>query len=242
MADRSDPLILDALGRAAAEPDGLALHSGKAAPGLFPATAAGRLAAQACRERGYLRPLRTESRGKSVQDICAITEQGLAHLLSEVNPRQVLETLVRAVNERRDQLAELTRTAEHTCAGLDALRATAEKVLSELRERPAPPLPLPPDRSQAAPNGSDAWTGAVLTLLDARRSALEDCPLPELYRVARQAQPSLSIGRFHDGLRKLHEQEKIYLHPWTGPLYELPEPALALLVGHEVAYYASVRT
>ena len=53
--------------------------------------------------------------------------------------------------------------------------------------------------------------------------------------------PSLTIGQFHDSLRRLHEMEKIYLHPWTGPLYEIPEPACALLVGHEVAYYASVR-
>jgi len=29
--------------------------------------------------------------------------------------------------------------------------------------------------------------------------------------------------------------------PWTGPLYDLPEPHFALLVGHEVAYYASSR-
>ena len=53
--------------------------------------------------------------------------------------------------------------------------------------------------------------------------------------VARACSPDL------DGLRKLHQQEQIYLHPWTGPLYDLPEPALALLVGHEVAYYASRR-
>jgi hypothetical protein len=70
---------------------------------------------------------------------------------------------------------------------------------------------------------------------------LEDCPLPELYRSARQAYPTLTIGQFHDSLRQLHERAQIYLHPWTGPLYEIPEPALALLVGHEIAYYASTR-
>jgi hypothetical protein len=42
-------------------------------------------------------------------------------------------------------------------------------------------------------------------------------------------------------LRSLHDRERIYLHPWTGPLYALPEPAFALLIGHEVAYYASLR-
>jgi hypothetical protein len=51
----------------------------------------------------------------------------------------------------------------------------------------------------------------------------------------------LTIGRFHDGLRRLHDEGQAYLHPWTGPLYAMPEPAFALLVGHEVAYYASPR-
>ncbi len=68
-----------------------------------------------------------------------------------------------------------------------------------------------------------------------------DCPLPELYRHAVQATPGLTIGRFHDGIRSLHDQQKIYLHPWTGPLYELPEPPYALLIGHEIAYYVSPR-
>jgi hypothetical protein len=51
----------------------------------------------------------------------------------------------------------------------------------------------------------------------------------------------VTIGQFHDGLRRLHDGATIYLHPWTGPLYELPEPRFALLVGHEIAYYASSR-
>ena len=65
--------------------------------------------------------------------------------------------------------------------------------------------------------------------------------MPELYRQARQSSPRLSIGHFHDGLRQLHEREQIYLHPWSGPLYEIPEPQYALLVGHEIAYYTSPR-
>jgi len=35
----------------------------------------------------------------------------------------------------------------------------------------------------------------------------------------------------------LREAGRLRLAPWTGPLYELPEPALALLIGHEVLYY-----
>ena len=48
-----------------------------------------------------------------------------------------------------------------------------------------------------------------------------------------------TLGGFHDALRRLHRSGRVYLHPWTGPLYSLPDPSYALLVGHEVAYYAS---
>lgn len=82
-------------------------------------------------------------------------------------------------------------------------------------------------------------------MLDALRSwqaprRLSDCPLPELYRCVRRAAPRMSIGQFQDALRSLYQKHTIYLHPWTGPLYEMPEPALALLAGHEIAYYASL--
>ena len=64
---------------------------------------------------------------------------------------------------------------------------------------------------------------------------------PGLRMFRRIEQNRFTIGQFHDQLRLLHEQELIYLHPWTGPLSEIPEPATALLVGHGIAYYASVR-
>jgi hypothetical protein len=90
---------------------------------------------------------------------------------------------------------------------------------------------------------AESWPGEVLSFLKRRQDqgALGDCPLPDLYGEARRLVPTLTIGQFHDGLRTLHQRAQIYLHPWTGPLYELPEPTLALLAGHEVAYYASFR-
>lgn len=231
MADKSTQLILDALGRAAAEPAGLPLHAGKTAPGLFPATAPARLAAQRCKDDGLLRVVRAEGKGKTAGELCALTEKGLAFLLQQLSPRQVLEDLVRVLEARREQAAALLETARAWSHALDALKGTVEKVLQQLHA-PAP--------ATASANGSETWLAEALTWLR-QRHAPGDCPLPELYRQARAAAPTLSIGHFHDGLRRLIEQGQIYLHPWTGPLYDLPEPTLALLVGHEIAYYASAR-
>ena len=79
-------------------------------------------------------------------------------------------------------------------------------------------------------------------LADWSGTAGEDCPLPELYRSLSLLDSPPTIGAFHDCLRQLHDGGAIYLHPWTGPLYAIPEPPYALLVGHNVAYYASLRT
>lgn len=235
MADKATQLILGALGRAAAEADGLPLHGTRSAPGLFAATTLGRQTAQRCVESGYLRAV---PNGKGSREPYTLTDRGLAYLLEQANPRQVLEDLVRALESRETQLRQLGDAVRQTQAGLEALRTTAEAVLREVR-------PHAPGRNGAVtakPPEAD-WTATALALLAERQvsDAPEDCPLPDLYHRLGPSAPGLSVGRFHDGLRRLHDEERIYLHPWTGPLYALPEPPYALLVGHEVAYYVSLR-
>jgi len=255
MADKSTQLILDALSQAAADPAGVPLHGSKAAPGLFAATAPAKQAAQRCKDEGYLRVVRTESKGKNVYEVCAITEKGLAYLLSQVSAKQVLEDFVRALEARQAQVGDLVAAARQAQASLDGLRATVETVLhavgtgqptvaSKNGKAPAPGEAA--GRAHGSPGetpAADTWTAAVLSHLTQWQAsgASEDCPLPDLYRHARTAAPALTVGQFHDGLRRLHDQEQIYLHPWTGPLYDIPEPPYALLIGHDIAYYASRR-
>jgi hypothetical protein len=243
MADKSTPLILEALGRAAAEPAGVPLHGSKGRPGLFAASATAKQLAQRCKDEGLLRVVGTETRGKAVHEICALSEQGLAYLLDQVSPKKVLEDLARGVDARQGQITDLLAAAQQLQAGLEALKGIVEKILHQV-QHPAGTNGMPASNGSApARNVSEPWVGSVLAHLRRWRSsgALEDCPLPELYRAAQQVEATLSIGQFHDGLRRLHEQQQLYLHPWTGPLYELPEPALALLIGHVIAYYASLR-
>jgi hypothetical protein len=240
LADKTTQLVLDALHRAVAAPEGLPLHSGKAGPGLFAVTGPARLAAQRCKDEGYLRVVRTETRGKAPVEVCALTEQGLAFLLAQASPKQVLEDLVRALETGQSQVAEFVATARQWQAGLDAFRGIAETALLHLRQHAANGTAGPPPSG----NGTDTGLADVLAYLAQRQAAgaSEDCPLPELFRHAQRETPGLTIGHFHDDLRRLHERGQIYLHPWTGPLYDLPEPAFALLVGHEIAYYASPRS
>ncbi|MBY0458083.1 MAG: hypothetical protein K2V38_12145 [Gemmataceae bacterium] len=81
---------------------------------------------------------------------------------------------------------------------------------------------------------------AVLAHLTHRQS-MTDCPLPELFRAVAGDAP-VTIGEFHDCLRELEADGRVSLSAWTAPLYALPEPQYALLVGHSIAYFASLRS
>jgi hypothetical protein len=240
LAEKILQIVVEGLSRALADPGGQPLHGTKVVPGLFATTGPAKQAAQQCRDAGYLQLVRTETKGKTIQEICAITETGIAFLLSQVSPKQVLEDLVRALDARGRQVGELVETAKHWQATFTTLRSQVEKVLAEVR----PPLMPVPSAHAPGTNGVGPWKTDVLAFLAdwPRTHPNEDCPLPELYRRAAQACPGLTLGQFHDGLRQLQEQEQIYLHPWTGPLYEIAEPTFALVSGHAVAYYASRKT
>ena len=231
MVDKSTQFMVEALARAVTEPSGLPLHAGRAEPGLFNGSPAARQAAQRCKDQGYLTVVRSEARSKAVQEICAITDKGLDFLLGQVSPHKVLEDFLRSLDARQVQLSELLTAARQIHATLEDLKALAGKVLPRL----VSPTP--------AAIGTAVGPGEILAFLTQwhQTQSAGDCPLPELYRQARPTSPNWTIGHFHDELRRLHDQGQIYLHPWTGPLYDLPEPAYALLVGHEVGYYASLR-
>jgi hypothetical protein len=232
MADKSVDLVIDALSRAAADPSGVPLFTQKASPGLFAGTATARKAAQRCKEQDLLRVVRTETNAKGIKELVAITDKGLDHLVSQANPRQLLLDLVRAVESREQQLAQWIAAARQTQASLDGLRQLAAAAILRLD---TPRIP------QTPPNGASAtdFAANVLRCLEqwSTSNEAEDCPLPHIYRQLK----GVTIGQFHDVLRRLHAEQRIYLHPWTGPLCDLPEPPMALMVGHEIAYYASPR-
>jgi hypothetical protein len=235
LADKTQALILEGLARAAAEPEGKPLHAAKGAAGLFPSSAAWKKAAQACLDAGYLHVVGIETRGKATIDVYAITEAGASFLMSQVSPKQVLEQMVRVVDERGKQVEEVVAAARQCQATFESLKQHVARTLMQLQHKP---VTLP------APTTDESWKVEALAFLAQWQDAKphEDCPLPDLFAHARQTLPGLTLGQFHDGLRRLHDAGQVYLHPWTGPLYEIPDPACALLIGHAVAFYASRRS
>jgi hypothetical protein len=263
VADKSRQLILTALSQAAASARGLPLFATRTAAGLFPTGAAGKQAAQRCQEEGLLRlctdndapstdttsasTATATARKRRAAACCVLTDKGLSYLLAQVSPRQVLEDFVRVLEARQTQVAGLETLLRTMHSDLGALRANTEKVMQGLTaagsRREAGSLNGLYNDFRAETPAAGNHDAAVLALLTRwqEAGASEDYPLPDLYRQLQTQAPAVSIGQLHDSLRRLHDAGRVYLHPWTGPLYELPEPPYALLVGHEIAYYASIR-
>ena len=269
VADKLTRQITDALTKAAAETAGLPLFASKTELGLFPNTAAAKPAAQKCVADGLIRALPTDAPGKAGREKYALTDGGWNFLLAAVNPKDVLEDFVRVLETRQGEVGELLDTARRMADSLQGLRDAVARVLpgvSQARvvesfsrdaERSASCVPALRSASRLngvvedpSANGHASTVVATKTdlaevilarLADWSGAAGEDCPLPELFRSLSPLDSPPTVGEFHDGLRRLHADGAVYLHPWTGPLYALPEPTLALLVGHGVAYYASLR-
>ena len=230
MADKLTQQLTDALARAAADPGGQLLFATKTEPGLFPATA--KAAAQKCVADGLVFVARTDAKARTPRELFALTEKGWEYLLAQVNPKQVLEDFVRVLEARQGEVGELLGTARRMADSLQGLKDAVSRVLPQVSTAKVP------DPRPAAEPPRDLPSAILARLADWSGSAGEDCTLPDLFR----ALPgSPTIGAFHDALRDLQAAGSVALHSWTGPLYALPEPAYALLVGHGIAYYASAR-
>jgi hypothetical protein len=235
VADRSSQLLLQALSRAAAESSPLPLFAARGGPGLFPANAAGKQAAQRCRDEGYL----LDAGAQGGAPLCVLSDRGRTFLLGQLSPREVLEDFVRVLEARESQAAQLITHVRQMQASLEGLRQQVGPVLEQVRQQQPPgaglngtfkefheadPTPDPEALARSIVEALGRWVNSG------------DCALPELFRQCGAS----SIGAFHDALRRLEAAGRVYLHPWTAPLYAIPEPAYALLAGHAVCYFASL--
>ncbi len=259
VADKITHQIIDALTQLAAEPSGLPLYASKNEPGLFPNAASAKAAAQKCLADDLVCVAGTDTHGKTPRELYTLSEKGWEYLLAAVNPKQVLEDFVRVLESRQGEVSELLNTARRMADNLQGLKAAVARVLPTVGQTK---FTLPANRVEslavASANANTqsrhehATPTAVLEATPATELAPAilayladhaqptDCTLPELFR-ALSLTDTFTIGEFHDCLRTLYAEGRVSLPAWTGPLYALPEPQFALLIGHGIAYYASLK-
>ena len=246
--DRVTEILMAALKEALLDPAGehRLYRSGKL-EGLFPGKTgtSGEAAARALRDE-LLEAVRTETKGKTVIDWVRLTARGVDYVHEQESPihalhelRDTLRANQRAIplwlDDMRDGLAaldqRLTYDSTRWMQRLDALTLRVEAALKRLE---AAKPQLPEELASASP-----WVVDAVNYLDRRHNggAPGDCPLPELFKALLQNHNELSIGSFHEGLKKLSERRVVRLVPAVS-ITVLPQPEFALLRDGDVLYYA----
>ena len=240
-------LLLDALKTALADPREQRLFASGKLPGLFrsrygpPAEAA----LHAIKE-GLFETVRTEAKGRLIVEWVRASAKGVGFVHAHDSPKAVLTELKQAIGETRGglplwmadvrgELADVGRKFEERAGELTAkLDELSRRVDAALR------------RIDAGPRlGVEArvvpWAETALEHLDRRTAAgaYDPCSLGELFHAVRQTVPALSVGEFHDGLRRLHDTRAVRLSGTSVNPGARADPEYAILVGAEVCVFAS---
>jgi hypothetical protein len=246
--DRVTEALVEGLREALAESAEQRLYKSGKLPGLFAGRggAAGEAAARALRD-GLLEVVRTETRGKTTFDWVRLTPAGVEVLYQHESPARALDELRTTLRlnqqalpawlaEMRAALQALDgRLADNARKWHERLEALARRVEDTLRRIEQAVPPLPADVLQAHP-----WAVDAINYLDRRKAggASGDCPLPELFAALRRGHPCLSVGAFHEGLKRLHERHALRLRSANGTT-PMEQPEFALLDGDAVLYGAA---
>jgi hypothetical protein len=147
---------------------------------------------------------------------------------------ETVRTTVLAALEPLAPLKELGQIKQNLSEVLNRVKpVNVADVLNKLAAA-APPSP--------AAQGDDSWLAAVLRMATEQRQAnpFQRLTLPQVFERLKAQRPELSLGQFHDGLRRLHQENRIRLGPYTQALATLDDPRNALYLDREVKYYVEV--
>jgi hypothetical protein len=129
------------------------------------------------------------------------------------------------------QLATYQQTAQ-------ALEAAIERARRQGATAPVPSSPSLPPSEQHRVN----WLDEVVHLVveQKQRNQFERLTLPRIYEHLKKTRPDLSLGQFHDGLRRLQTQRRIRLTAYTQALATLEDAQNALYLDREVKFYVDL--
>jgi hypothetical protein len=252
----SRDLALEALSRLVADPAPRVMHGTAKAPGVFTGTGApARAAAALCVAEGWLAGTgQMTGKGKTAKETFRITPAGLRQvieslpqplllrdMLSAVDRqgellrglRSAIDAAARQVDQQTSVLREmLQKTEPHDFEGI--VRRALSAASSEARAASQPAKSPGP----AAASSDGPWLSDALHYLRdyQTRNPYGRCPLPELYHQVAEPR-GLSIGLFHDGIRRLVEERRVRWHPFTGPAFQLEDDQYAIVAGQEIKYY-----
>ncbi|WP_020471262.1 hypothetical protein [Zavarzinella formosa] len=244
--EKRDALLLDGL-RAALNGEEHRLFRVGKRDGLFAGRGGlpGEAAELALREN-LLEHTRTETeRGADIEWV-RITPAGTEYLYNHDSPRAVLGEMRDMLRQAASgvpvwqdgMLKSLEKLASHITTEMTAYMAKLDSLAMRVEEalRRADVSPeLAASLQTVIPWGLEA-----LAYLDRRKAggATAACPLPELFAALRNKFPTLTIRDFHDGLKRLADNQAIRLAEYAGG-GAIPQPEYAMMQAGKLWYTAT---
>lgn len=238
-------VALTELAKALADPTPRLLLGTASVPGFFKGSAqATRAAAKLCEERQWLVPSEEwVGKGRTRKQKYRLSPAGVEAVLRHSETAVLLRGLATDLRKQSDTLQSM----QDQIGQLLSHRRPLADVVAQLALRVEPPdveavlrrLQTP---SPAAPPAAADWQEQVVRLAaeQRQRDRFQPATLPQLFAQLRQTRPELTLGQFHDGLRRLRDQGRIRLTPYTRALATIADAGAALFLDGEVMYYVEL--
>ncbi len=152
------------------------------------------------------------------------------------DPAKVMDDLAKSVRQMADKLEKLESALR--AGSDDALLARIDQAFAALETK----LTGRPPASPPASTTAAAWGDEVVRMAmeQRHRNPFQRLTLPQVFEQLRAKHPHLTLGQFHDGLRRLQDEKRIRLGPFTQALATLDDPRNALFLDREVKYYVEL--
>jgi DNA-binding PadR family transcriptional regulator len=225
---------LDALASSLGDP-APKLLTGKGTEGFFKGTAAAvKPLVELSLSEGWLEDTGEKTAGKNPKSLYRVTPKGRQAILDNNPTRKLLETLDQSTKSQLGQLQGVS-------AVLKSLSGAIQDVLEKVKNAPPPTLAVGPQfNGNGSTNGhapADEVQRQIITRIR-NHSIHNPITLPELFKELNARWPELSLGEFHDCVRRLWKQGQIKLGPYTRSYGVIASDYEAMFLDGQVMYYA----
>jgi hypothetical protein len=158
-----------------------------------------------------------------------------------------LTGVVKTVTDLGKRLEKVEAALQHQ--GQEGLAEKIDQAFASLQKRlekpmslaPAQSMPVSPEPVKVPPKSTD-WSEDVIRMVveQKQRSSFQRLTLPQIFERLRTTHPDMTLGQFHDGLRRLQDEKRLRLGPYTQALATLDDPRNALFLDREVKFYVEL--
>jgi hypothetical protein len=232
---------LEALASSLGDSDPKILYGSKAAPGFFTGSgAATKSAAEACIAEGWLEDTGTKNgTARSAKSLFRLTAKGRKAILDNNPTKKLLESLDQVAKDQLGEIQGIALVLKALSAKVETFGGAVQNVLEKVHHS-ADSTVHNKSTANGNVNGPTPLEEVEVELIARARQHTINNPLalPELYKTLKTLSSRLTLGEFHDCVRRLWKEGRIKLGPYTRSYGVIASDYEAMFLDGQVMYYA----